>query len=60
MGNAHVHGREVVQLVLVGPARPAAGEVVGDVGQMQEDGDRIDEDDGTDSPRCLLVLEQVG
>lgn len=49
MCDADVRAREIVQLMLIGrPGRPA-GEVVRHLRQMQQEGDRIEEDQAVDA-----------
>ena len=59
MGDAHVHGAEIVKLVLVGAARWAAGEVVCYVREVQEEGDGVDEEDGADFGGRGNVAQEV-
>ena len=48
MGDAHVHGRKVIQLVLVRAPRLAAGKIVSYVGEVEEEGDGINEEGWSD------------
>lgn len=41
MGNARIHRSKVVELMFVGPGRFSACEVIGNVGQMKQDGHRV-------------------
>ena len=59
MSNAHIHGCEVVQLVLVCTSRLTAGKIVSHVGKMEEKGDGIDEEDGPNSRGGEGVAQKV-